>query len=1584
MPRLLVYWLRNDEPVDKCFDLFVIYLWHMNTSFKLLRYIFSVVIGVVGVFAASLPQAHASVGASLTVAPAVNGTDNLIAATNASWVFTATTTANVATSSVVQIFFPSVNNAQPFDTSGVTFSTSTNVLFSSTGIGPGGVDQAWYGVVSSTVASGTKITVRITGITNASGQLNSMGNLSWRMKAGVPVSTPYGNLSETNFSQFNLESLVRAGGALVSDNNSGIAASAYGISAAASYLFSIKATSSIPIGGKIVINFPSGYSLQGVTVDLTQTISNNTATQLASFTTTTSVGVNRVTLVTSIALTNAGDTIAVAIDGLTNPSTVAVYRPFFLYTTKANGGLLDGSIFGFENADYGSGAPPPVDTIHIGGTNTVRVVVYKQNGSTNSLLTGTDLTQVKVGIGCPDKGFFVGEKWLDANSSVVYNNLLDCNYMVGSEPFNKGDNSFYNSFLPPSFKTVPAIGGQSVTSSLIFGIPDATVVFTITGGVTGQNALVRAYSPSFESFSPIFTDHTYTTPGFSSTGTGYVKMKVKSGQSWNFNVQSGAFGNVGNFSSSGTKYWPPSIPSTFIGSSGTSTLGVFSYIQANKALLVTLSKVGGGVVNNACVGVKRSGGGMFMGSQDVICQPNYSNNQYLFKVPLGSINIEVMRQGFGRPEEYPIGIIAATTTKEISISSPTSYISIKVQDASGNAINGAPVFANGSSGFGQSMTNSSGTSTIYVPAGSYTVEGFAPALGPLTAQTATVGVTNPLITFTVNSATFKTISGRVTSGGTGVSGVKVGAHGTGSTTGGNGTETDSDGNYLLYVPAGTYEVGGWSDDTGGLSPQNANVSSASVSNINWTLSAKGTLRIIIQNSSNVSPLFAGAFDATTGRGNGSDSWTATGTSKYVDLGLAAGTYNVRAGSPVTGEITPGGETVTVIAGNTVTKTYNISTSSTIVTLSGTVTTTGNVAVANANVWASRIGGPGFFSTQTDTNGAYSLNVPDGKTYLVGVKTLGYVASQGDVEKIVSGSVTQNFTLVSAGETITGTIRNTSAAAITNGWVSAKKTVNGNDVWTGAPTNDEGGYSLTVDSGTWTVYADGPCYVHSGGLSAATGSSGKDITLTATSNCTVATPQLNGITAASGGQVSKDDMTLDIPANALGTSQSTVSVSISDTDLVVSSPNATPLKRSVQSITATDSSGNAITSLQSSASLTMKYDPTELPNGFDESSIQLGYFDSTTGQWEPVAATIDTVNNKITVQITHFTDYGPILPGVPAAPATITATAASASQVDLSWSASVSADYYTIYRSLTDSSFTTSIATTTAITYSDTGRSASTAYYYKVAGVNTNGEGPNSSSANATTNAAATTNTVQPNPSGGSGSSSYAPGFQTYSSGTMLYGNTPTATSTPVVTQIATTSTVVNPSVVTTNVAAADPSNLPVLLALFGLERNTDTEKTVLTQVRSDAKQFGLVLTEDQATTMRNFITYGISKSTRAFGRGEQRAILRDYMETVHRSDVVWSDIERLAIGQIPIKRNLVIERANVSTALPVFKRLFGHNPDFKIAKENLAWNTLLYRIRFPRDMEREAKGLKEYRTIYKHNPTSPFSWAVVRAIGYVR
>gem|GEM_PF-6215276 len=187
-----------------------------------------------------------------------------------------------------------------------------------------------------------------------------------------------------------------------------------------------------------------------------------------------------------------------------------------------------------------------------------------------------------------------------------------------------------------------------------------------------------------------------------------------------------------------------------------------------------------------------------------------------------------------------------------------------------------------------------------------------------------------------------------------------------------------------------------------------------------------------------------------------------------------------------------------------------------------------------------------------------------------------------------------------------------------------------------------------------------------------------------------------------------------------------------------------------------------------------------------------------------------------------------------------------------------------------------------------------------------------------------------------------------------------------------------------SIQTLDPSNLPVLLERLNLTRNTETEDLVLKQVRADAKEFGLVLDTNQEMSIRNFIVYGISSTTKKLGQGERRAVVRDYMETVHRADFVWSDIERLTTGLIPLVRNLALERQNVNKALPVFIDIFGHAPNFKVAKENLAWNTLLYRIRFPRDLVKERIGIKAFYVLYKHYPTTPFGWSVVRALGYVK
>lgn len=1290
---------------------------------------------------------------SLTAAPLVDATDNLVGATNSQWIFTATTTSQIDANNLIKFTLPTVSNAQPFNVSAPTVVASSSiVLVTSTsthalGVGVGNTSSGpvVYGFASSTIPAGTVFTVTLNGIVNATGQLSSMSNLAWNVQAGTttdptqPATAPFSAIA---FNATSTVNLVRAGGALISDVNSKITPSTTVVGASASYTFIIKTTTAIPIGGKIGINFPSTYSLATATTTSVQNISNNTAAQVAlgAIVTTTGSGTNRVVLTTSNAVVNAGDILTVTVNGLTNPNTAAVYRPFSVFTMKGNSGLIDGSYFGFEQSDYSNGAPPPNDTVYIGGLNTLNVQVLKQSGSGTTALTAGEIAQVKVGAGCPDKQYFMGTQWLDSNGVASYHNILDCNYMVGVDPFNKGDQSFYATFLPPGMKQVNLVAGgvgQTATTTLVFGVPNSTTTIALTGGVPGANAFIQAYSATNQSFAPVYTTASGSTLGFDGSGNGYAHIHINSGTSWNFNVLGGSFGSAGNFSDgSGNKYWAPDLPSINLTAASTSaSLGSFAYVLAGNTLNVTLVDTSGGAITNACVGVSRSGGGVFMGPQDMVCSSN-NGNAYQFKVPSGTVIIQVNRNGFGAPAQYPVAV-SGTTNKTITLSAPSSFINVTVQTSGGTAIKGAPVFANGSSGFGNAMTDTTGTTKVYVQPGTYSVEGFAPGFGSLTAQTVTVSGSNPSVTFTVNAGTLKTISGRVTQGGTGVAGINIGAHGTGSTSGGNGTQTDASGNYTLYVPAGTYQIEGWSQGIGGLSPQAVNVSSGNATGINWALGAQGTLHITIQNASTISSLFAGASDATTGKGSGTNTFTTNGTSEIADITLPAGTYTVQAGSPSIGAF--GSQSgVAITGGGTTNVTFNAQASTTLVTLSGSVKSDG-VAVANVNVWASRINGQGFFSTQTDTSGNYSMTVPDATTYHVGARSLTYIADQGDVDVSVSGNTTKNFTLTSAGSTITGRVLDSSGNGIASAWVMALKTGVASSTQIGTPTDAGGNYTLNVDaSSAWSLTAQGPCYLQSSGITASAGDTGKNITLTAQSGCSAPTPDVNAITDSSGGQISKSDMTLNIPANALGTSQSSVNISVSTAANPVSSANATPLSASVKDITATDGSGQSITSLNTNASLVISYDPNALPVGFDQSTLQLGYFDTTTGQWEPVAATVDTTNHTLTAQISHFTEYGPILPGVPSAPTALSATAASASGINLSWTASPTATSYTVYRSATNSGFTTSIATgVTSASYSDTGLSASTAYYYEVAGANSSGEGFNSSSANATTNAAAT-------------------------------------------------------------------------------------------------------------------------------------------------------------------------------------------------------------------------------------------------------
>ncbi len=119
---------------------------------------------------------------------------------------------------------------------------------------------------------------------------------------------------------------------------------------------------------------------------------------------------------------------------------------------------------------------------------------------------------------------------------------------------------------------------------------------------------------------------------------------------------------------------------------------------------------------------------------------------------------------------------------------------------------------------------------------------------------------------------------------------------------------------------------------------------------------------------------------------------------------------------------------------------------------------------------------------------------------------------------------------------------------------------------------------------------------------------------------------------------------------------------------------------------------------------------------------------------------DAKTNGLDSGYTSYTYPHPLTSAVatPTAPSGLTATTASSSQINLSWTDNSSDETgFRIQRSLTTGTGFTQIDTVAAgvTTYNDTGLDASTTYYYKVAAYNAGGDSAYTSEANDTTSAA---------------------------------------------------------------------------------------------------------------------------------------------------------------------------------------------------------------------------------------------------------
>jgi alpha-amylase len=141
----------------------------------------------------------------------------------------------------------------------------------------------------------------------------------------------------------------------------------------------------------------------------------------------------------------------------------------------------------------------------------------------------------------------------------------------------------------------------------------------------------------------------------------------------------------------------------------------------------------------------------------------------------------------------------------------------------------------------------------------------------------------------------------------------------------------------------------------------------------------------------------------------------------------------------------------------------------------------------------------------------------------------------------------------------------------------------------------------------------------------------------------------------------------------------------------------------------------------------------------------------TGSSGTLSVTIPARTNNPVSAIAIYTGQklGSGTPAVPAAPTGVNASATSATQINVSWTASNGATSYNVYRSRSQSSGYAKIntAAVTGTSYSDTTVSPSTQYFYEVTAVNSAGESGMSASASSTTPASGGGGTLPAVPAG---------------------------------------------------------------------------------------------------------------------------------------------------------------------------------------------------------------------------------------------
>ena len=214
-----------------------------------------------------------------------------------------------------------------------------------------------------------------------------------------------------------------------------------------------------------------------------------------------------------------------------------------------------------------------------------------------------------------------------------------------------------------------------------------------------------------------------------------------------------------------------------------------------------------------------------------------TNGAFTINVTSGVYLCGVFKPGMPSVSDKQITVPASGSNTPASlafvldIASNGLTITGTVKDDSGNAIPYAGIsgrkvvstadttpLGGDSSNFVGGPTDANGAYTLYVSAGTWVVEAFAPGFGKLGEKTISITTSSSSgQDFSAQTLNMGTITGTVTSGGTGTQGTMVRAESAGGTNG-NMAPTANDGTYSLRVPAGTYTVTAFIPEQGETAP----------------------------------------------------------------------------------------------------------------------------------------------------------------------------------------------------------------------------------------------------------------------------------------------------------------------------------------------------------------------------------------------------------------------------------------------------------------------------------------------------------------------------------------------------------------------------------------------------------------------------------------------------------------------------------------------------------------------------------------------------------------------------------------------